>query len=241
MKAQFTIGRLGGIPISIHWTFLVLLVWVILINIFSVSQTDGVVWSILLFFSLFTSIFAHELGHAIMARFFGARISAMVLLPTGAVSSYRALPKKRGQELLILIAGPLVNLFLAALFSFFINPFQAYWNAPETIGNASQSNFLFQWQILNLSLFFFNLIPAFPLDGGGILKVLLSYKMESGKATHIAYIVSNVIGYGLIAAGIIWINLLFILLGAFILLTCGTARKHYAPLKTITKRFTLQS
>jgi Zn-dependent protease len=241
MKAQFTIGRFGRIPISIHWTFFVLIVWVILINIFSVPQTDGVVWSILLFFSLFVSLFAHELGHAIMARFFGARISAMVLLPTGAISSYQALPKKRGQKLLILIAGPLVNLFLAALLSFFINPFQAYWNAPETIGNTSQSNFLFQCQILNLSLFFFNLIPSFPLDGGGILKVLLSYKMDTNKTTHIAYIVSNVIGFGLIAVGIIWINLLFILLGTFIMLTCGSARKHNAPLRTINKSFTLQS
>jgi len=143
--------------------------------------------------------------------------------------------------MLILIAGPLVNLLLAAILSFFINPFQAYWDAPETIGNASQSNFLFQCQILNLSLFLFNLIPAFPLDGGAILSVFLTNKMDNEKAGSIVVTVSKLIGFALIVAGIVWVNLLFILLGAFILLTCGTTKKYYESIKTMSKRFTLQS
>lgn len=233
MKNIFTVGRIGKITFSVHWTFLLLLLWIVAVNFLSGYSPEGMVWSILLFVSVVISILAHEAGHAIVARYFGIRANGVILLPIGGVASIPYLPKKPGHEILISLAGPAVNLLIAIFLLRFINPYGAYWRDSENIGAVNPGNFWFQLQLINLSLAIFNLIPSFPMDGGRILRILLGLNMNILKASRIAGIVSSIVAYGLIATGIIIINLLLVFLGIFILLA-ARAEEYYLQLKTVS-------
>ncbi len=235
MKTVFNIGRVGGIPISFHWTFLLVLMWIVLVNFLEVFQIEGLLWSILLLLSLFASILAHEFGHALVAKYFGIKASGIILLPIGEVANIPGLTKKPGKEILITLAGPAVNLIIAALLLIFIRPYSAYWGGPENFGAVNGGNFLFQLQVINFSLGIFNLIPAFPMDGGRMLRILLGLNMDISKARRFAGIIGKTIAIGLIIWGIILINLLLILIGICTLFA-SSSKKYYLQLRKIAKR-----
>ena len=232
MKTVFNIGSVRGITISIHWTFLFLPLWIAAINLLSGSQGEEIIWSIIFFFAILISILIHEAGHALVAKYFGIQASGIILLPIGGVASIPNLPKKPRQEILILLAGPGVNLIIAAVLSIFIHPYSAYWFDAENIGAANAGNFIFQLQIINLSLGIFNLIPAFPMDGGRILRTFLSLNMNILKATRIAGIIGQIFAYTLIALGIIIINIPILLISLFILFA-SRAEEYYLQLRAI--------
>ncbi|MBS1598874.1 MAG: M50 family metallopeptidase [Bacteroidetes bacterium] len=238
MKGVYKIGRLGGIDISIHWTFFFLISWMVLVNYLSDFTIESIIWSVILFVSILLSILAHEFGHAVVARYFGVQASGIILMPIGAVASVPSLPKNPRKELLIMLAGPFTNLIISALLLLFIDPYRAYWNEAENIGVVNPADFLFQLQVINLSLAIFNLIPAFPLDGGRILRNLLAIKMNIVKATHITGVISMVIGYAMVAWGIIIARPLLLLAGVFIIFA-ASAEKYYLQLKTMAYGLTL--
>lgn len=177
---SFRVGTLLGVPIRIHVTFLFLLVW-----FGSASHEsgggylDGVVFLLL----LFGCVVLHELGHATTARRFGVRTSEIVLYPIGGIARLDRIPSGKA-ELLIAAAGPAVNLVLAALIWVGLQfaPVRGPGSAEEMVGGP------LAWQLLaaNLSLFVFNLIPAFPMDGGRILRAALSLGLGQERATTIS-------------------------------------------------------
>ena len=233
MKNIFNVGRIGRITISIHWTFFLFVLWIVIVNFLSGYSTEGMVWSLLLFVSIVFSILAHEAGHAIVARHFGIRANGVILLPIGGVASIPYMPKKPGHEILIALAGPVVNLLIAIFLFRFIHPYGAYWRDSENIGAVNPGNFWFQLQLINVSLAIFNLIPSFPMDGGRILRILLGLNMNILKASRIAGVVSSIVAFAFIATGIVLINLLLVFLGIFILLASG-AEEYYLQLKTVS-------
>ena len=180
------IGRVLGIPIRIHFTFLILLLW------FGTSSAgegrgfvSGVVWMIL----LFGCVVLHELGHAAMARRFGVETREIVLYPIGGVARLDRIPSGKA-ELLIALAGPAVNMVLAGMLFVVL--------LATGMGTPSSAADLFArapvvWQLLtaNLVLFFFNLIPAFPMDGGRVLRATLSFFTDETRATRIAALVGQ--------------------------------------------------
>ena len=238
MKAAIEIGRIKGITISLHWTFLLFFGWIVLLNLLAGFHAAQIFWSILLLVSVFACILAHELGHALVAKYFGIQARGIILLPIGGVANIHILPKKPRQELLITIAGPLVNLAIAVFLMLFLHPYRAYWDDPENIGVANRGNFIFQLQVINLALAIFNLIPAFPMDGGRILRALLALKMNIIKATHIAGITGRIIAYGFIVWGIVGINLFLPLIGVFILFA-ARSEEYYLQLSTMAQGLTL--
>lgn len=158
-----SIGSIAGIPIRLHISLLLMVV------LFALASGSGMGFFavILLSFGIFGSVALHELGHSLMARVLGSHIYEIVLYPFGGVARIGNIPKKPEEEILVALAGPAVTLFLALILSLF----------------GGWLGFLAR---LNWMLFFFNLIPAFPMDGGRVFRSVLAVKKGRLEATRIA-------------------------------------------------------
>lgn len=186
---SISLGKVFGIPISIHWTFWILVLWIVY-NGYSQGQSPlEVLWYLVFIFAIFFSIGLHELSHALAAKRFGIVTHSITFLPIGGVASLSQIPEDPTEELIITIAGPLVNLILAVSTAIFLssNGMLTYFieNASK-INSINNHNFLFLFLSVNLMLFLFNLIPALPMDGGRIFRSLMAYKIPYSLATKIA-------------------------------------------------------
>ena len=229
MKAFSYQGRSNGIHLSVHWTFILVIFWLLTANILTGMSKAGWIWSMIMVISLLVSIFMHDLAQAMVGTIFGIEISGLIILPIGGLPSLVKRPKNKAHELLMLAAGPAVNLVIAVLLMSFLHPYEAYWNEPENIGVAYPGNFIFQLQFINLSLGLLNLVPAFPMDGGRALDTLLENKFSVPKAKKITRVISLLIAFVFLLAGVIYMKYIFVLIGLFILFTVRMG-KYYHPL-----------
>lgn len=182
MPWSFQIARAFGIPIRLHATFLLLLGWIAFAGI-----ARGDLTQTLVALGLFTCVVAHELGHSVVAQRYGVHVVDITLLPIGGVARMATVPRNPHQEFWISIAGPLVNFVLAPLFMLLhqiVEPASA--GLPWIAVLASPGWVLLKLAMLNLTLGLFNLIPAFPMDGGRILRALLAQRMPYERATRYA-------------------------------------------------------
>ncbi|MEO8660293.1 MAG: site-2 protease family protein [Bryobacteraceae bacterium] len=178
-----TIGamKLFGVPVRLHFTFLLLFVFLIF---FSVENEQSGASSVLYIAALFASVLLHELGHAVVARRYGIRTLEIVMFPIGGLARLERSPKAR-EELWIALAGPAVNLFIAgAMFAYF-----AVRGTPvplDILMKGTDANLLQRIAAGNLVLALFNLLPAFPMDGGRVLRSLLALSRSEDQATQMA-------------------------------------------------------
>ena len=186
MRWSWRIGRLAGINVNVHATFPLLFLWLALAQLGEESRAGALAGNFALLVGAFGIVVLHELGHALMARRFGIRTLDITLLPIGGVARLERMPREPRQELLIALAGPAVNLMLAAPLYLLLRlagggellPALAALNgAPPMVW------FLTQLLVLDLWLAVFNLIPAFPLDGGRVLRALLAMRGGYTQAT----------------------------------------------------------
>jgi Zn-dependent protease len=164
-----------------HATFLVLLVWVGVSHYLQRHRLADAAAGILFMLALFAVVVLHELGHALTARHFGVRTREITLLPIGGVASMDRMPDNPRQELLVALAGPAVNVGLAALLASVVTP--TAWRDVDWVGGG---DFLSRLIWVNVSLAVFNLVPAFPMDGGRVLRAILAMRMEQVRATLVA-------------------------------------------------------
>jgi len=218
-----------GIHLTVHWTFILVIIWLVTANIFTGMSKTGWIWSMIIVLSLLVSIFIHDLAQAIVGAIFGIEISGLIILPIGGLPSLVKRPKRKLHELLMLAAGPAVNLGIAGLLMSFLHPYEAYWNEPENIGVAYPGNFIFQLQFINLSLGLLNLVPAFPMDGGRALDTLLENKYSVPRAKKITRTISVMIAIVFLLAGVFYASYIIVLIGLFILFTVRLG-KYYHPL-----------
>lgn len=224
MKANLNLGRVSGIKIKVHWTFFFLIIWIIFDELKRGGTTDSILFNIAFVFAVFLCVVLHELGHALTAKRFGIVTKKITLLPIGGMASFDKMPESPKQELLVVIAGPLVNLIIAVLL-YFIVPVQELFNqsftdAYDIFKSFTLQNFLFYLFIVNVGLIVFNLIPAFPMDGGRILRALLAMKINRVKATQIASSIGQFIAVIFLLIGFLYnpfliFIALFIFLGAY--------------------------
>jgi len=182
MTWSFRIARILGTDVKVHFTFLLLVAWWA-ISGYQEGGPSGAVHATVLLLSLFTCVTLHEFGHILMARRFGVRTPDVILLPIGGVARLERIPDKPKEELLIALAGPFVTLVLAAVFYGWlvltgqpITPSDELAHAPLVVALL----------VMNVILLVFNLIPAFPMDGGRVLRALLASKLGFVRATRIA-------------------------------------------------------
>lgn len=190
MKGFLNLGKVAGIKIAVHWTFVLLLIWVGYLEFQNSQDLQRVVIGQGLVLVLMVCVVLHELGHALTARKFQIKTSKIVLLPIGGVATLDKMPEKPLQELLVALAGPAVNLMIALLLALVL-PLRNYFDfdailLEEQLYEPSLQNFLFYLFIANVMLVVFNLIPAFPMDGGRVLRALLSVRLGRVAATKIA-------------------------------------------------------
>ncbi len=216
------IGTFSRIPVKVHWTFGLLLLFVTytaLSNGLKLWQTVGFVAYVLI---LFLCVVLHEFGHALTARRFGVITRDIVLSPIGGVARLEKMPDKPMHEFFISVAGPLVNLVIGTVLALTL-----YFTTNKVIPDVTDFRFdepvefvrYITW--MNFALFFFNLIPAFPMDGGRILRSLLAAKLGKLKATRIASLIGRAIAVGFVVYGIFDQQIILSLIGLFIFMMAG--------------------
>src|SRR5215216_7227120 len=183
MLWSVNIGRIAGTAIRIHITFLLFLVW-----IWAGSYVTGgaeAAWSGLIFMVLlFLCVLAHEFGHIFTARAFGVQTPDVTLLPIGGVARLERIPEEPIQEFLIAIAGPLVNVVIALVLMAFAGADLGTRHLAAV--ESSQVPMVDRLASVNLFLALFNMIPAFPMDGGRVLRAVLAIKLGFTRATEVA-------------------------------------------------------
>ncbi len=209
-RASITIARAFGIPIRVHVTFLVVVVWFG----FHGAQVGHAPWLAVLFLlALFGCVALHELGHAGMARGFGVRTHEIVLYPFGGIARVDRIPAGHA-ELWIALAGPVVNLALAVLLGLGLVLLRAEPPASERL--LAPSDLVPHLAVVNGALFLFNLLPAFPMDGGRVLRAALSFAMPTVRATEIAAAVGQGVAILFGLAGLVGGNYVLVCIGLFV-------------------------
>jgi Zn-dependent protease/predicted transcriptional regulator len=209
MRYSFKIGSIWGIPIELHITFLLLILAVLIL-----SYPHFYPFFIILFLFLF--VVFHELAHSIVARHYGIKVRKIILYPIGGVSEIEEIPDNPSQEWRMAVAGPLTSLVLGVTLlavSLIVSP-QAF-----TIGIFSTitGNFLTDLATLNILLGLFNIIPAFPMDGGRVFRALLAERLKYSDATRYAVYLGKIFGIAMVIVGVfVPTYFLLILVGIFV-------------------------
>ncbi len=233
MSWSITLFRVAGTEIRIHLTFFLLLLW-FAISGYQAAGWDGAIASTLLIVAVFGCVVLHELGHVLTARRYGITAPDITLLPIGGLARFSRMPEKPSEEVIISIAGPLVNLVIAGVLVLFGADLSLN---PDSITTYGQG-FISQLAVINLYLFAFNLIPAFPMDGGRILRAVLAFRMNRRRATEIAAHIGQLLAFAFVAAGLIWGNLLLVFVAVFVYLA-ATAESRQTGLMDIAGRVPL--
>ncbi len=184
MKWSWKIGIFAGIAVYMHATFILLLGWIALSHWMQYKSLLPTLTGVAFIVALFLCVVLHEYGHALTARRFGIATRDITLLPIGGVARLERMPDKPNQELWVALAGPAVNVVLAALLGAYLF-LTGHFEPVNQIG-LTHGVFLERLLFANLFLVGFNLIPAFPMDGGRVLRALLAKRMEYLRATQIA-------------------------------------------------------
>jgi Zn-dependent protease len=227
MKNSLYIGKIAGIKIFLHWTFPIIIIWIIFSNLYRGSDTQEIIWSVLFILALFICITLHELGHALTAKRYRIQTMDITLLPIGGVARLEKIPEKPGQELLVALAGPAVNLLITVLLFIFFRLTKLPTDF-SVITQVTADNFLLSLAFVNLWLALFNLVPAFPMDGGRVLRALLSFRINRTLATRIAASIGQALAIAFVFVGFFG-NPFLIFIGLFIFLG---AVSEYEQVKT---------
>ncbi len=217
MKRSLSFPKIAGINIYIHWTFSLLIIWIVYNNVRAGLDPVQVVWSVLFVLSLFVCVTLHELGHALSAKRYGIKTQDITLYPIGGVARLEKMPEKPRQELVVALAGPAVNFIIALLLSPILINTDFVTDESSKVLIIGADNFLPMLGMLNITLAVFNLIPAFPMDGGRVLRALLAMKLGRVKATQIAAGIGKFLAFGFIVLGF-YSNPFLIFIGLFIIL-----------------------
>lgn len=184
MKWSWRIARLWQIDVYVHATFLLIVAWVAYSYWTQYQRVNAVVSGVLFILALFACVVFHEYGHALMARRFGVRTRDITLYPIGGVARLERIPEKPLEELWVALAGPAVNIVIAGLLLVYLLGSGTF--DPSNLFSMTTGSFLPRLLAVNVMLVGFNLLPAFPMDGGRVLRALLALRMDHLRATQVA-------------------------------------------------------
>ena len=184
MKWSTRIGTFAGIDVYVHATFLILIAWLGLAYWQTEESVGAALAGVAFVLALFGCVVLHEFGHALTARQFGIRTRDITLLPIGGIARLERMPDDPRQELWVALAGPAVNVVIAA--GLFVVLRATDTLAPLATMDVTEGGFLERLMILNAFLATFNMLPAFPMDGGRVLRALLATRLDYTRATQLA-------------------------------------------------------
>jgi Zn-dependent protease/predicted transcriptional regulator len=214
MRAAWTIARVGGVAIRVHATFLLLLLWFGLAAGLRTQSWGGAARGVLFVCIIFACVVLHELGHAFVARRHGIGTRDITLLPIGGMARLTDTPREPRAEIAIALAGPAVN-FAIALLLWLMLPGEDVATRLQSAATGGEVPLAVSVLLVNLSLGTFNLLPAFPMDGGRVLRALLALRLPALRATQIAARVGRAIAAVFVVLGLLG-NPLLALIGVFI-------------------------
>jgi Zn-dependent protease len=214
MKKSLKIGSVAGIGIFLHWTFLLLLAGIFAFYLFQGNTVGAALVGVGLILGVFACVVLHELGHALTARRFNVPTRSITIYPIGGIARLERIPSEPMKEFWIAIAGPAVNVVIALLLAIFIGATGGSFQ-PQTLLNPG-SNVLATLMWINAALVGFNLLPAFPMDGGRVLRALLATRNDYAEATQTAANIGQgmAILFGLL--GLVMLNPILLFIALFV-------------------------
>jgi len=234
MRWSFHLFRVAGIEVRVHVTFLLLLAFVGFAG-HATAGASGAISGVVFVSLVFLCVLLHEFGHALAAKRYGIRTPDITLLPIGGLARLERMPDKPAEELVVAIAGPLVNVAIALILAPFAHgPFQLFG------GVAGDLDLLTSLRNVNIGLVLFNLIPAFPMDGGRVLRAFLAMRMDYARATAVA----AGIGQGIAVVGGMWALLNFqpmLVLIAVFIYAGAQSEAAFAQFKGLSKSMRVQA
>jgi Zn-dependent protease/CBS domain-containing protein len=248
MKWSCKLGTVAGIGIFVHWTFLILIGWIVLGDVVRGAQhnqpTNQIVMEALegtvFICAIFACIVLHELGHALTAKRYGVRTQDITLLPIGGVARLERMPEDPVQEFRIAVAGPAVNVVIAAALFGALLVLGASLRLPSTADFTIDvfngfGQFLFQLLIVNVFLVIFNAIPAFPMDGGRVLRALLAhFTGDYVRATQVAASIGQMLAIAFGFLGLFQGNPFLIFIALFVFLG-AQEEAHLVQMRSLMK------
>ena len=225
MKWSWRIGSVAGIALHVHATFLILLAWIAIGSYRSSGSATAAINGVVFILAVFATVVLHELGHALAARRYGIKTRDITLLPIGGVARLERMPRDPRQELVVALAGPAVNVVIAAVL---YSVLRVTGGVPASIDSTSlnagilEPAFLAQLLAVNVWLVLFNLIPAFPMDGGRVLRAVLAmrnrdYAIATERAARVGKffaLVFAIVGFFVVQNPFLVFIALFVWLGA---------------------------
>ncbi len=220
MGGSFKIGRVFGIDVKVHWSFFLLLAFFGYVGFRDSGSAVSALVTIGIVVALFFCVLLHEYGHSLVAQRLGSEVQDITLLPIGGLARLKTLPERPIDEVKVAVAGPLVNVVLAPIFFGLALVFGGSLSVPTNIlsGVDSVGQVFAYLGLINVALVVFNLIPAFPMDGGRVLRGLLATRLGPVRATEISSTVGQAFAILFIVFGFLSNNFLLALVGFFVFL-----------------------
>lgn len=230
MRWSFHLVRVARIDVKVHGTFFLLIAWFGFI-FYRQGGTPAMIDGILFVLLIFLCVVLHEFGHALAARRYGIKTHDITLLPIGGVARLEKMPDKPGEEVVVALAGPAVNIIIAIALWIAIGLFGGI-PKPEMM-EQMRTPLLLRLFTVNIWLVLFNMIPAFPMDGGRVFRAVLAMRMNYARATHVAASVGQAVAFVFFIIGLWW-NPMLLLIAVFIYFG-ASSEAAFARMKSISK------
>lgn len=222
MRWSLKLGKIFGVEFRIHVTFLLLLFFIYVSGL-SQKGPAYAIRAVLFILAVFACVLIHELGHSLIARRFGKEAKSITLLPIGGIATMEEMPEKPSQEIAMSIVGPFINLAIAGILYLFVGRWTGI-SAPNLYPDSTQAFFAGLIGV-NIMLAIFNLIPAFPMDGGRVLRGIFALKMDYGRATSLAVSIGQGLSMLFIFYGVFF-NFWLALIGLFLYMGAGSEKQQ---------------
>jgi Zn-dependent protease len=223
VKSRLRIATVAGIGIYVHWSFLLLLVIAVNYRMqqgATFTAALGVIWLVI---ALFVCVALHELGHALAAKAFGHRTRDITLMIIGGMARIENMPERPGQEFIVAIAGPAVNVVIAIVL-FVLSIALGWWPRPHAPAADLHPGIMLLFA--NNFLVLFNLLPAFPMDGGRMLRAGLATMMSFLRATPVAVVVGRIMAGIFVVVGITTSEYMLAVIGLFVFFGAGAELRN---------------
>jgi Zn-dependent protease len=212
-RGALKLGAFAGIGVFVHWTFGLLIGWIFIVHLSAGHPAAQALGSVVFILTLFFCVVLHEFGHAFAARRYGIGTRDITLLPIGGVARLERMPEKPSQELVVALAGPAVNVVIAGVLFLALATLGGV--ADWSLLRLSMGSFWERLMVVNVMLALFNLLPAFPMDGGRVLRAVLSAHIGRRRATRIAARVGQGVAVALGLLGLVS-NPFLVILAVFV-------------------------